>query len=136
MSNKYRTAHGKMLDIDKLRLVNEKTIAVGNMKVNARGDQLGQGGQVVATRNQVMNQQYKIHGTVVSDNMPMPQQVNNLAPDGESFDPPGFEETIKPVEPKLRGSLADSIAKQKTVEQKLMDKDMYKNNGNKGPQRI
>jgi hypothetical protein len=41
MSNKYRTAHGKQLDIDKLRLVNEKTIAVGNMKVNARGDQLG-----------------------------------------------------------------------------------------------
>lgn len=134
MSNKYRTAHGKMVDIDKLRLVNEKTIAVGNMKVNARGDQLGQGGEVVATRNQVMNQQYKVRGTVISDNMPMPkQQVPDIAPDGESFDPPGFEETIKPVEPKLRGSLADSIAKQTTVEQKLMDKDMHKP---KGPQRI
>jgi hypothetical protein len=133
MSNKYRTAHGKMLDIDKLRLVNEKTIAVGNMKVNARGDQLGQGGQIVATRNQVMNQQYKIQGTVVSDNMPMPQHVENTAPDGESFDPPDFEETVKPVEPKLRGTLADSIAKQKTVEQTLLDPDMHKP---KGPQRI
>ena len=133
MSNKYRTAHGKMLDIDKLRLVNEKTIAVGNMKVNARGDQLGQGGEIIATRNQVMNQQYKIHGTVISDNMPMPTPINNAAPDGESFDPPEYEESIKPVEPKLRGSLADSIAKQTTVEQTLMDKDMHKP---KGPQRI
>jgi hypothetical protein len=135
MSNKYRTAHGKMLDIDKLRLVNEKTIAVGNMKVNARGDQLGQGGQVVATRNQVMNQQYKIQGTVISDNMPMPQQAQteNVAPDGESFDPPDFVETIKPVEPKLRGSLADSIAKQATVEQKTLDPNMHKPNG---PKRI
>ena len=132
MSNKYRSAHGKMIDIDKLRLMNEKTIAVGNMKVNARGDQLGQGGEVIATRNQAMNQQYKIHGTVVSDNMPVPQQLN-VAPDGESFDPPGFEETVKPVEQKLRGTLADSIAKQKTVEQTLLDPDMQKP---KGPQRI
>lgn len=130
MSNKYRTAHGKMLDIEKLRLMNEKTIAVGNMKVNARGDQLGQGGKIIATRNQVMNQQYKIHGTVVSENKP--QQVQNIAPDGESFDPPGFEEVIKPVEPKLRGSFADSIAKQTTVEQKPMENTLEK----KGPQRI
>jgi hypothetical protein len=132
---KYRTAHGKMIDIEKLRLTNEKTIAVGNMKVNARGDQLGQGGKVIATRNEVMNQQYKIHGTIVSDNVPQ-TQVENTAPDGESFDPPGFEETVKPVEPKLRGTLADSIAKSATVEQKPLDKDMHKNNGNKGPQRI
>jgi hypothetical protein len=133
---KYRTAHGKMVDIDKLRLQNEKTIAVGNMKVNARGDQLGQGGQVVATRNELMNQQYKIHGTVVTGADPVPIQVDNVAPDGESFDPPGFEEVVKPVEPKLRGSLADSIAKQATVEQTLLDKDMHKLPENKGPQRI
>jgi len=129
MSNKYRTAHGKMLDIDKLRLVNEETIAVGNMKVNARGDQLGQGGKVIATRNEVMNQQYKIQGTTVGSNNLQPQ-VENVAPDGESFDPP---ETVQPLEPKLRGTLADSIAKQATVEQKTMDPDMYKP---KGPTRI
>jgi hypothetical protein len=101
------------------------------MKVNARGDQLGQGGQVIATRNEVMNQQYKVQGTVLGGNKPVPV-VENVAPDGESFDP-DFQEDIKPIEPKLRGNLADSIAKQTTVEQKPMDKDMYKP---KGPQRI
>jgi hypothetical protein len=127
---KYKTAHGKLIDIEKLRLVNEKTIAVGNMKVNARGDQLGQGGQIVATRNEVMSQKYKIQGTVVGGDKQITHE--NIAPDGESFEP-DFEEDIKPIEPKLRGNLADSIAKQTTVEQKPMDKDMYKP---KGPQRI
>ena len=135
MGNKFRTAHGKTIDIDNLRLVNEKTIAVGNMKVNARGDQLGRGGEVVQTRNQAMTQQYsRLQTPVASSAAP----VQNVAPDGESFDPPEavVQEEIKPLEPKLRGSLADSIAKQATVTQETLDPDMYKNNGNKGPQRI
>ena len=106
---KYRTAHGKTLDIEKLRLQNEDTIAVGNMKVNARGDQLGQGGKVIAGRNQVMNQQYKISGTQIGEEAPV---VLDVAPDGESFDPPEYQEPVKQPEPKLRGSLASSIAKQ------------------------
>jgi len=128
MGRKIKSANGKLIDIDNLRLMNEKTIAVGNMKVNARGDQLGQGGQVIQTRNQVMNQQYKIHSPMTD--VP-PATIPNVAPDGESFDPP--EEIIKPLEPRLRGNLADSIAKQATVTQELLDPDMYKP---KGPQRI
>jgi hypothetical protein len=130
MGQKVRSANGKMVDIDGLRLMNERTIAVGNMKVNARGDQLGQGGQIVQTRNQAMNQQYKIHSPMATNN-PLQSDIPNVAPDGESFDPP--EEIIKPVEPKLRGTLADSIAKQATVTQETLDPDMYKQ---KGPKRI
>ena len=58
MSNKYKTALGKSIDIENLRLKNESAIAVGNMKVNARGDTLGRGGQVVQTRNQNMGAVY------------------------------------------------------------------------------
>ena len=36
----YRSMQGKMIDIDKLRAANENVQAVGNMKVNARGDVL------------------------------------------------------------------------------------------------
>lgn len=129
MGQKYRSSKGKMIDMENLRLLNEKSIAVGNMKVNARGDELGQGGQIIQTRNQRMSQQYpKMHSPIASDNVP------NVAPDGTSFDPPEeVHEEIKPVEPKLRGSLADSIAKQVTVTQETLDPDMYKP---KGPQRI
>ena len=43
----YRTMQGRMVDIEKLRGANENIQAVGNMKVNARGDVLGPGGTVI-----------------------------------------------------------------------------------------
>jgi hypothetical protein len=131
MTQLHRSSKGKMVDMEKLRLVNERSIAVGNMKVNARGDELGQGGKIIKTRNERMNQQYpKMQSPMAADNA-----IPNVAPDGTSFDPPEevVKEEIKPVEPKLRGSLADSIAKQVTVTQETLDPDMYKP---KGPQRI
>lgn len=60
MSRVYRSAQGTLVDMEKLRLANEDTIAVGNMRVNARGDQLGPGGRVVKTRNQVMKEYYEL----------------------------------------------------------------------------
>jgi len=66
MKKSYRTALGKSVDMDHLRLTNEETIAVGNMKVNARGDELGPGGQVIKTRNEVMDEYYRMHGGVVN----------------------------------------------------------------------
>jgi hypothetical protein len=132
MGQLHRSSKGKLVDMENLRLSNEKSIAVGNMKINARGDELGQGGQIVKTRNERMNQQYpKMQSPIASDN-----NINNVAPDGTSFDPPEVKEEIKPVEPKLRGSLADSIAKQVTVKQELLDPDMHKIPEQKGPQRI
>ena len=54
----YRTAQGKMIDMGALRLQNERVRAVGNMKVNARGDQIDDRGGVVATKPSQVNKQY------------------------------------------------------------------------------
>ena len=43
---------GKPIDFDALRAKNEKTIAVGNAGVNARGDQIGAGGKIVKKRDE------------------------------------------------------------------------------------
>ena len=43
----YRTARGVQIDMNKLVTRNEMTIAVGNAKVNARGDKLGPNGEIV-----------------------------------------------------------------------------------------
>lgn len=59
MAKIYRTAQGRQLDIEKLRLQNEMAPAIGNMRVNARGDQLGPGGQVVKNREQMVDEHYK-----------------------------------------------------------------------------
>jgi len=54
----YRTMRGKPIDLDSLRIKNELTPAVGNAKVNARGDQLGPGGKIVRTREEVLKDYY------------------------------------------------------------------------------
>ena len=63
----HRTARGQAIDMETLRLANEDTIAVGNMKVNARGDELGFGGKVVRTRKEVIDETYKVHTMVPQD---------------------------------------------------------------------
>ena len=55
----YRTMQGRMVDIDQLRTANESIRAVGNMKVNARGDVLGANGQVITPKSQVIKQYYE-----------------------------------------------------------------------------
>lgn len=42
----YRTNKGAIIDMEAMRAKNEKTVAAGNMKVNAKGDRV-KGGQVV-----------------------------------------------------------------------------------------
>lgn len=46
------TMQGKPIDFDALKTKHEKTIAVGNTKTNARGDQLGKGGKIVKKREE------------------------------------------------------------------------------------
>jgi hypothetical protein len=55
----YRSANGKIVDMGALRLKNEKTRAVGNMKVNARGDEINEIGQVIRKKNEQVNTQYQ-----------------------------------------------------------------------------
>ncbi len=58
MGRIYTSVRGKEIDMEKLSLRNEKTPAVGNMKVNARGDELGEGGKVKRTREEIMADYY------------------------------------------------------------------------------
>ena len=55
----YTTSNGRVVDMDLLRQKNELTPAVGNVRVNARGDELGPGGKITRTREQVLADFYK-----------------------------------------------------------------------------
>jgi hypothetical protein len=55
----YTTANGKVVDMDLLRQKNELTPAVGNARVNARGDELGPGGKIVRKREDILADFYK-----------------------------------------------------------------------------
>ena len=56
--SKYRTAMGKMLDMSILSSKNEMTRAVGNLKVNARGDTIDAEGRIVKPVNAKVNDNY------------------------------------------------------------------------------
>lgn len=118
MKRIYKTANGKQVNLDAIIAQNEDTIAVGNMKVNARGDQLGPGGKIDIPRDKMMQDYYKLNTPVAVDKVPTPR------PKASKKDL--VDEWIEPVEesqssqneiaeelakPKLRGSLADSVSK-------------------------
>lgn len=72
MPNVHRTARGVSVDIDQLRLANETTVAVGNQRVNARGDVLDSKGNVITTKDEVMAKHYNTNRTF---NIPTDQPV-------------------------------------------------------------
>ena len=55
----YRTMQGKIVDLEKLMSQNELMPAIGNMKVNARGDELGPGGKIIKKREDVVAAYYE-----------------------------------------------------------------------------
>jgi hypothetical protein len=55
----YKTALGNTLDMGALILQNENVRAVGNMKINARGDKINVNGDVTVTRSEQVNKNLK-----------------------------------------------------------------------------
>lgn len=138
-----RTAQGRTLDMETIRLQNELVPALGNMKVNARGDQLGPGGKIIKTREMIMDEYYQSRSSN-SENIPQATQIptrsnptrrrsdplptsskraEDFAPDfarPDVFEANKAEEAkTEAVEPKLKGGLAAAIAKAKTSEKKV-----------------
>ena len=56
---KVKTMQGKTLDISTIMAQNETTIALGNASMNARGDIIGPGGQIVRRKEQVAQEYHK-----------------------------------------------------------------------------
>lgn len=151
MSRIYKSARGKAVDIDQVRLANEQTIAIGNMRVNARGDKLGAGGEVSIGRNEVMDQAYAVGttpGASYSPNDPATfaareaaqaksraEQLFNMS--NNTVEPiteaPVDTEEEAPAASATRGSLASAVAKTATVTQQPLPKP---NKKPQGPSRI
>lgn len=49
----YKSAKGKVIDMARLAAQNELAIAVSNVRINARGDELGPGGQIIRKQSDV-----------------------------------------------------------------------------------
>jgi hypothetical protein len=58
MAKTHKTAQGKTIDMDSLRAKNEEVRAVGNMRINARGDVIDAYGRVINDNTKRVNEQY------------------------------------------------------------------------------
>ena len=54
-----KSARGRDVNMQALKIANQKTVALGNAKMNARGDLLGKNGKIVKTREQLAQEYNK-----------------------------------------------------------------------------
>ena len=100
----YKTMQGKSVDMDLLRQRNELTPAVGNARVNARGDELGPGGKIIKKREDVLGEYYRDH----------PQAVPNEVPGQGTVE---ADEETKDAVKKVAEEVAPQIVKDEAVDE-------------------
>ena len=66
----YKSAMGRVVDMGALMLENENTRAVGNMKVNARGDKIDVANKVTETKNKQVQRHYQRQVTNTTEQVP------------------------------------------------------------------
>lgn len=87
----HTTMRGKVIDMDLLRKKNELTPAVGNARVNARGDEIGAGGRIVRKREDIIKEYYENSPNAVKADKTF-QTITQQPP----IEPKKTESTIKP----------------------------------------
>lgn len=94
----YRTALGKQIDMDMLRKRNELTPAVGNARVNARGDELGPGGKIVRKHEDVVRDYYAENAGRALDEEPVVKQKTQPAEETVSMEKTTESKTVTRAE--------------------------------------
>jgi hypothetical protein len=110
----HRSMRGKVVDMDLLRKRNELTPAVGNAKVNARGDELGPGGKIIRKREDIVKEHYA--------------QAGRARPDSGAAKPKvaeAVEETVTLEKPVARRTTRKAVVQEPltTAEEELLQDD-------------
>ena len=67
----YRSMQGKEVDMDALLAKNETMPAIGNVRVNARGDELGPGGTIIKKREDIVAEYYEDNPNAIPERAPV-----------------------------------------------------------------
>lgn len=131
MGNIYRTARGSQIDLQKLKLMNETVVAVGNANQNARGDIVSKG-RIVKTREQLAQEHYNISGNNIVKEVKVKRSMADVEPDHVQ-EPLNFENVYdslsnnsttediaqKPLDNAPRGGMADAVTRSKELAERL-----------------
>jgi len=115
----HRSMRGKVVDMDLLRKRNELTPAVGNARVNARGDELGAGGKIIRKAEDRVREHYKVAGKVRSGSAKA-QAAKKEAQGSEVVSTP--EETVVVTE-ELTQEEIEMLAEEAAEEEWVEDED-------------
>ena len=98
----YRTSSGKSVDVGALLLANETAPAIGNMNVNARGDEIDPAGNITKSREDIMREYNELNTMVPSDDI-IPEGTGITADDDwQDWQPPVAQETKPaPIQPTI-----------------------------------
>jgi len=111
----YKTMKGKTVDLELLRQKNEMTPAVGNARVNARGDELGPGGKIIRKKEDVLRDYYADNPATVPD-----ESVGKIVAD----EPAAVEEsTSKPKTTRAQKKAASKEVVNEPTEAELAEFD-------------
>ena len=67
MGKVFTSVRGKEIDMEKLSLRHETEPAVGNAKMNARGDEIAPGGKIIRTREQILQDYYAANPRAIKE---------------------------------------------------------------------
>ena len=149
----YRTSSGQQVDFGALLLNNQTGPAIGNMNVNARGDEIAPDGTITKSREDIMREYNELNTMVPSDGA-IPEGTGLQADDDwQDWQPPVQEEPApvkgtnvgkqvaeqeKPQEePKTpTGGLAAAVAAAKKPESNVQQSAQEQEKQNPGVRRI
>ena len=93
----YRTSSGQQVDFGALLLNNETVPALGNMNVNARGDEIAPDGTITKSREEIMRE-YNELNTMVPEDGAIPEGTGLEADDDwQDWEPPVTTPDSAPV---------------------------------------
>ena len=114
----YRTSRGATVDMSTMLTKNETVPAVGNMRVNARGDEIMPDGTITKSRNQIM-QEYHNLSTMVPQDGAIPEGGSSVVNQIEEDDWQDWEPVSQPAkeEPKVEGTNVGRMIAEQAAEE-------------------
>jgi len=122
----YRSMQGRVVDLDMLIKRNELTPAVGNARVNARGDELGPVGKIIRKREEVVKDYYSTGSEPVQHEKSAAQTEELTQAEQEEL--MAFDEEVVPAKPKA--SPPKSTPTPKPITAQIQDEWVEDEDGN------
>lgn len=96
--SRHVTYRGTTIDMDSMRRENEKTVALGNMGVNAKGDKI-RGGVVTKTADEIARENHRIQSVITNAGVkgPMPATPPGVIMDSPKAEPKVTKVAAKPT---------------------------------------